>query len=175
MLRARQATPRDRATTSSGFSWPIRSRALSSSAGVPPNARQIIGCQGHKAFKRHAPSDVLDMRIEPAILVDDDDGRKLPSRPSGSHQMARDARRDLAISADRSRGSSSGTVCGPGIVVFQNWQQSGGRCRPACQRREPVEEVAAIHAAMGIIVEEIDDISGPSSLLLVSRLHSRTK
>ena len=36
--------------------------------------REEIRCQSHETLQRHATGDIADMRIEAAVLVDDDDG-----------------------------------------------------------------------------------------------------
>ncbi len=56
-------------------SLPIASRAASSLAGVPPRRGQEVRRDGAKACDAKPASDVADMVVEAAVLVDDQHGR----------------------------------------------------------------------------------------------------
>ena len=53
--------------------------------------RQHVDREAEKAFEREPPRDVLDVRIEPAVLVDDDHRRTFSLRLE-PRQIAADAR-----------------------------------------------------------------------------------
>ena len=53
------------------------SRAASSLAGVPPTSDKQIDRIGEIALDREPARDILEVRIEPAVLVDDEDDRAL--------------------------------------------------------------------------------------------------
>jgi len=53
------------------------SRALSSSAGVPPRGERASTPSGEEAVHGQPAGHVLDVRVEAAVLVDHDDRRSL--------------------------------------------------------------------------------------------------
>jgi hypothetical protein len=54
---------------------------------IAPDGEEPIGGEGEEALHRDAPGHVLDVRIEAAILVDHEHGRKR-ARPRRLHQIA---------------------------------------------------------------------------------------
>jgi hypothetical protein len=128
------------------LSWPIISREI--------------------AFGGEAASHVFDMRVEAAVLVDDDHGRKLVS-----------TRRLRDIGADAGGGDGLGLDAavafrdglGQRVVVLQQGQQGGRRRAAAGQQGQAIEKVAAADMTMGKAVIEVDDgLVHPSALPQVS-------
>ena len=120
--------------------------------------REHVDRVGEEAFERDAARDVLDVRIEPAVLVDDDDRRALSLRfeprqiaadgvPAGVIGHAVDRQPRIVGRNDRRAR----------IIVLQQRQQRQRRRARAGDLRQPVEERAAVDAAMGEAVVEIDD------------------
>ncbi len=153
------APPRqDGCAVSSASSVPIMSRALSLVGGRAAERRQQIDREGEEAFEREPARDVLDVRVEAAVLVHDDHGRAL-GFDLEARQIARDAR--------------AGGVIGPGlcheprvvgsdgrgarVVILQQGQQRQRRGARAGDPGQAIEELAAAEAAMRKIVIEIDD------------------
>src|SRR4029434_2296471 len=46
-------------------------------AGIAADRRQPIRREGHEVLERETTSDVLDVRIEPAVFMDDEDAGQL--------------------------------------------------------------------------------------------------
>src|SRR3546814_2630372 len=63
--------------------------------GRAAGRRQEVDSQGDETLQRHAPDDVLDVRVEAAVLVDDQH-RRQPAHVAGG---ARHVARQLAMGA----------------------------------------------------------------------------
>ena len=74
--------------------------------------REVIEAEREESLGSHAPGDVLDVRIESAVLVYHDHGRQLAAG-FGLDQITLEARRTGNIDHRRPsmRGSFSGMVC----------------------------------------------------------------
>ena len=122
---------------------------------------QRIGSDRQETGERHAPRDILDMRVEPAVLVDDDDGRPLRVARFRPRHVGIDgaARRIEALPARFQRGIVDGDCRRNRIAVLEERQQEarrGGAAGEPCQARE---ELAARHGAVGVFVVKIDGLS----------------
>ena len=149
---------------SAGSSVPIISRALSSSAGVPPAGDRKSTASARKPSSAIAARHVLDVRVEAAVLVHDDDGGEfLPLPRLGEIALEpRRAARDVDHLGNEARIALRDGL-GPGVVVLEQRQQRGCGGGPAGERGETVEEGAAGQAAMGVAIEQLDDalVHGP--------------
>ena len=120
--------------------------------------REHIDRQAEEAFERDAARDVLDVRIETAVLVDDDDGRAFALRFE-PRQSAADARAGRVI---RYRVDGEPRIVGrdhrgAGVIVLQQRQQRQRRRARSGDLGQPVEEVAAVDAAMREAVVKVDN------------------
>ena len=125
---------------------------------------EVIDRDRGKARDRKPARDVLDVRVQAAVLVHDDDGGEfLPVLRLGEIALEpRRAARDVDHLGDEARIALRDGL-GPGVVVLEQRQQRGCGGGPAGDRGETVEEGAAGQAAMGVAIEELDDalVHGP--------------
>ena len=127
-------------------------------AGRAAERRQHIDRERQKAFERDAARDVLDVRIEPAVFVNDDDRRafRLALEP---RQIAFDRRAGGIIGdgVDRQPRILGRDHGGARIIVLQQRQQRHRGGAGTGDLGQPVEKGAAVDAAMREAVVEIDD------------------
>ena len=126
--------------------------------GRAADERQQIDRVGEIAFDREPARDVLEVRIEPAVLVDDEDDRAL-ALGLGAREVAVDLAlgRVVGEALGRQPRVVGRDDRGLRVVVLQQRQQRGGGRGRAGELGQAVEEFAAVHAAMGEAVVEIDD------------------
>ena len=120
---------------------------------------QDIDAERQKSLERDAPRHVLDMRREPAVLVDDDDGRALALLLE-ARQVAvdLDAARVIGRRLDREARIVGRHDRGLRVIALQQrHQRRGGRGR-SDYLGQTIEKNAAAHAAMGEVVVEVDDL-----------------
>ena len=123
--------------------------------------RQEIRRERQKAFERHAPRHVLDVRIEPAVLVHHDDRRQRPGGIGRPHQIAAHRLPFGARPGDR-------LGLHPRIVLRDDRRARlvGGehrRDRRRGRRRagQPLQllhEIAAVERQMRVVVVELDHL-----------------
>ena len=133
-------------------------RALSSSSGRAAERRQEVGRQRNETLKRKPPRDVADVRVQAAILVDDDDGRQLAVLVGRMHEIAL----HLAVCA-----GPCDVLCRQPFIVGRHDLRRGGTCRQqrrdggcgrprTCQPGELVHEAATVERQMGVFVIGVD-------------------
>ena len=143
---------------------PIISRALSSSAGVPPAGAERIDGKGKEAVDGQPPADVADVRVEAAVLVDHEH-RGPPAGGLQPHERAAHPRAGGVV-AGRLGGEPRVVLadhCRLRIVVLQDRQQRGGSRRSSDEPGEAVDELSARQHAVRVRVVEVDDHPGPSA------------
>src|SRR3546814_19285916 len=109
--------------------------------GRAAGRRQEVDSQGDETLQRHAPDDVLDVRVEAAVLVDDQH-RRQPAHVAGG---ARHVARQLALGGEGGNGFGGaagvvwldGGTCG-GVVREQRLKVLGRRCAAG----DPIQWVA---------------------------------
>ena len=135
------------------------SRALSSSDGVPPIGDRKSSCQGHEPVGGEPAGDVLDVRVEAAVLMHHQHRWQLAGGTRRPHQIAPQRRGALAnrdglrrhariVGRDQRRGCRVGAKhdeCG------RRGRGAAGEFGKAAHEDPPVE------ATMGELVVEIDD------------------
>ncbi len=117
--------------------------------------------RGHRqvAGQRSAPGDVFDVRIQAPVLVDDQHPGHGPvvGRGPGNvrpHLRARARVADIGGAQPLILGVH---LLSPGVVRFDEWQQGRrGRGAPG-ELRQPAQEGTARHAAVNVVVVEVDD------------------
>jgi hypothetical protein len=121
-------------------------------------AAQHVHAQGEESVQRHPPRHVLDMRVEAAVLVDDDHrGQTAGIARAGEiagERAVRPRPGDAAGGQARIVGRHDRCL---GRVGRQQGQHRGRRRRPARQHGKPVKEGPAVHAPVGEPVIEVDD------------------
>ena len=126
--------------------------------GSAAERRQEVGRQRDEAFQRESPGDVADMRVEPAILVDDDDGRQLVRHPGGPREIA------LHLAGTARIGD---VLAGDARIVLRDHRglrrirrekrRDHGRRRPAAgQPRQLLHEAAPVERQVGVFVIGVD-------------------
>jgi hypothetical protein len=124
-------TARASATTPSWSSLPIMSRAWSWSAGCRRSARGSRG-ERHEPGQRRPPRHVLDVPVEAAVLVHDDDRRQLAGRGGGQGQVALDlprrARDGDALA--RTRPSSAGIIAALALFASSSGKAAAAAAVP---------------------------------------------
>ena len=125
---------------------------------------QEVGREREIALDRQSARDVLDMRVEPAVLVDDDHRRPLAQIfrvcGLGAHEIAV----DLALGelVGHALADQPAVVRrhdrGLRVIVLQQRQERDRRRRRARQFGQAIEKFAAVHAAMGEAVVQTDDL-----------------
>ena len=119
-----------------------------------------IGGERDEALERHAPGNVLDVRVEAAVLVDHYD----PGERSGGVGRPDQVAGHLAASARKSHllGGDPGVVGRDdrrlGVVVLEQRQSGGRGRRTAREHREAVHEHPAADPLVGVVVVQIDDL-----------------
>src|SRR5829696_8564269 len=133
--------PRDQATTSDHVAGLVLVGRRAA------DGAQVIDRGRGEARDRKPACDVLDVRIQAAVLVHDDDGGEfLPLPRLGEIALEpRRAARDVDHLGDKAR------------IALRDALGPGGN------RGEPVQEGAAGQAAMGVAIEKLDDalVHGP--------------
>ena len=146
-----------RATVAVRSSAPIISRALSSSAGVPPPARERVHREGQEALDGHAPRHVLDVRVQAAVLVDHEHRRALAAalQPGEVAVHARAGR----VVADGLGGEPRVVLVDDRrvrVVVLEHGQERGGGRGTAAELRQALEQLAPAHGAVRELVVQVD-------------------
>jgi hypothetical protein len=128
-------------------------------------AGQRVGRDRQKAGHRKASCDILDMSVEPAVLVYHDDGRA-PLRPGPSVSD---------VAGDRPGGPVETGPCnlqrrivrrdrrGRGVTILEQRQERGGSSSAARDPPKPAQEIAAVHPAVRVLVVQLDDAAIHSS------------
>ncbi len=129
-------------------------------AWIAAERGEAVRSERHVSGETGAPRDVLDVRVESAVLVNDHDAGKLTARPRGTGGVGL----DLAV-------AFGGVVLhvfrlqavivlrdllGLGVFRAQSLEKrrrghTGGRVRLG-----PIEELAAVERAVNVAVEEIE-------------------
>ena len=122
-------------------------------------ARERVRRDREETREREPARDILDVRIEPAVLVNHDDGGSLRRRLG----------RMCDIAADGAAGAVEALAAGDelrvvlrdgrrgGVVVLEQRQEQRRGRRAAREPCEPREELAAVHAFVRVFVVELDD------------------
>jgi hypothetical protein len=128
-------------------------------AGIAAEREERIGCEGHEALEGDATRDVLDVGIEPAVLVDHEHCRQLPRSLGGPDEIAPHAARP------RRRGVLYVLGLKPRVVLrnllglreagVQGVEQHHGGETAHGVLGRPVEEAAAIEGAVDVGVETV--------------------
>jgi hypothetical protein len=129
--------------------------------GIAADRCQPVRGEGDEIGEGEPVRHVLDVRIEAAVLVDDEDGRE-PVVVGRPRQIAADASVPLRRRDDDSLRPDPPVVGlnldRPGVVGFEHLKKRRGRgaCGRECLR--PFQEGAAAHATIDIEVEEIEKL-----------------
>ena len=140
--------------------------------------RQQIDRVGCEAFESEPAHNVLDVRIEAAVLVNDDHRGVLRIAFGARHVGGDVRRRSVEVDGvgDEARVVRRHSV-GAGVIVLQERQQRQRRGGRPGNRTQPFEELAAVEPAMCKFVVEVDDAlvhAGLSNHLPISpAAHSR--
>jgi len=140
------------------LSEPIISRSFVFVRWRAAERRQRIDAEGEEAFKSDAARYILDMRIETAVFVDDEDRRALCAALEAG-EISRHPRAGRVVGGffDGQPFVIGGDDRGLRIIVLQHRQQRQRRGGRARDRAEPFHEDAAIDDAMCETVVEVDD------------------
>ncbi|MCK7515034.1 MAG: hypothetical protein MZV70_70835 [Desulfobacterales bacterium] len=107
------------------------------------------------AFEGHAPGDILGVGIEAPVLVDDDDPGELPAALGpgriGLHRSALDGILDVSRFEAR---VVLGHELGAGLRAFERRERHRRDGRPAGERGELRQELAAVHPAPGVFARK---------------------
>ena len=126
--------------------------------GRAAGGRQEIGRERDEAVERQAARDVLDMRIEAAVLVDHDHrpetraGRRLGEislHRAALAGIAHGSRRDARIV-----GLHHGRL---GARDLSSGNSGAAAAVPPAKARKPIEEDAPFERCVGVFVVELDD------------------
>src|SRR5690606_3991513 len=71
-----------------GIYAPLELPALVVVSGIAANGRQAVRGESNEPGLGHAPRNVLDVRVEPPVLVDDDDPADRARRTGGANEIA---------------------------------------------------------------------------------------
>ena len=126
--------------------------------GSPTRRRQEVRRQNEKALQGDTSRDILDMRIETAVLVDDDHRRQFPSALGARHV-------GLDLACGPRIGGTAGLeprilgryLCCPRLVGLKQRYEGNGSCGAAGELGQPCQEHATIERCMGVFVVQIDD------------------
>ena len=120
--------------------------------------RKQIGRQRHEALDRQTPGDVLDVTVEPAVLVDHDEGGQLRRRGRGLDQIGLDLAA-LAGEGER-RGNDARIRFGDDrrrrLARRDQRGDRGGRRGAAGKPGQLVHEAAPVERQVGVLVIEAD-------------------
>jgi len=126
--------------------------------GVAPDQREPVGREDKEGFRREPSRHVLDVRVEAAVLVDDEGGRER-TRAARLHEVA-------AHGAGGAAGRGIADVARPDRLVGERnglrlgvaGQQGLGHRQPAGgDRRGPLQEAAAVHPAVAVLVVKVEN------------------
>jgi hypothetical protein len=126
--------------------------------GVPAEWRQGIRCERHEVVERQAAGDVLDVRVQAAVLVHDQHTGQLACRAGGPREVPPHARVPLGRRVGEVLGLQALVVLGnllrlgePGV---QRIEQHRGRHSTGGVLRRLVQEAAAINRTVHVGVEQ---------------------
>lgn len=121
-------------------------------------AGEHVDRERQEALEGQAAGDVLDVRVEAAVLVDHDD-RRAPTALAEPHEVAghRPVRARPARPLDREPWIVGRDRGGPGVVVAQDREERGRGCEPAGAARELLHEAPPVEEPVGEPVVQIDD------------------
>ena len=126
-------------------------------AGITAERRQAIRRQREKTIHREPARDVLDVRVEPAVLVNHQHRRPgsvaLRVHQVAAHLFAVPAGRRIRHVARLDARVGEGDGLSPGIVRKQSLRHHQRR---RAQRTRAPHEFAAVDAAVAILVVEIE-------------------
>jgi hypothetical protein len=126
---------------------------------IAAQGRQPIGREREESVHRRAPSHVLDVRIQPAVLVDHQHRRPRPVprrlHQIAAHLLAVPAGRGISHIARLDPAVGEGDGLRPGVIGQQalRHHQRGG-----AQRAGPPCEFAPVDAAVAVLVVQIEDL-----------------
>ena len=133
-------------------------------AGIAADRRQRIGGERGIAVDGEAAGDVLDVRIEPAVLVDDDDAGPGARAFRRTREIAAHLSRSLRRWIVQVSGVDARIVLlhllGERVVRAQTLQHRGCRESADGVSGRPVEELAPREHAVDVAVEELQDFLG---------------
>ena len=130
-------------------------------ARIAAERRQRVGREGHEALERDATSDVLDVRIQPAVLVHHQDAGELAGGRGGPDQVAT----HLPLAPGRRVLDHAGLEA---LVVLRDLlglgearaerieEHRGGHAADGVLGRA-LEEAAAVDVAVHVLVEEVQE------------------
>ena len=155
-----------------GLEAPLQRPAVVVVAGIAAHGRQAVRRQGQEAGRGGPPRDVLDMRVEAAILVDDHHGRER-AVAARLHEIA-------AHRPRRPAGRVVLDVVGPDARVGERDRLRLGVARQERLRHPEggdatdgegggaAQELAPIDVAVAVLVVQVED--APVYLLVPHRL-----
>ena len=137
-------------------------------AGIAADRREPVGRERHEVGEREAPRDVLDVRIEPAVLVHDEDagqlGRRCVARVGA--ERTDEIALDAAVALRRRHGDVAGLdpivglrhLLRRDVVRHQRLDDRGDRQTGDGKSFHAVQEVAAADFAVNVAVVELDGL-----------------
>ncbi len=128
-------------------------------AGVAAERREPVRCEGEEAFQRRTPRHILDIRVEPAVLVDHEHRRpRALSRrvhQIAAHRRTVAARRRIRDVLGLDAWIGEGDGLRPGVVGHKAVRKDQPR---KAQGRGAVEKFAPVDTAMAVLVVEAIDL-----------------
>jgi hypothetical protein len=131
-------------------------------AGITIEWGQRVRSEREVLLQGDSPGDVLDVRIEPAVLMHHQDARQ-PSRALHRHRQVaahppRSPGRVVFHMARRQPPVILGNLLRLGETRVQRIQEHGGRHAPCGEAGRPLEEPSAIDQAVNVLIEEPQDL-----------------
>src|SRR5438034_2172929 len=130
-------------------------------ARVAAERRQRVGRERHEVVERETPGNVLDVRIQPTVLVHDENARQLAFRGDRTHQVStrlfRSLRRWILEVFALQTPVVLGYLLGLRELGIQRVQQ---RRRGQSADGKPcgaIEEAATVDRAMNVLIEEVQE------------------
>ncbi|MNP23784.1 hypothetical protein D3C76_1165050 [compost metagenome] len=142
----------------------LKCTALVVVAGVTADRTQAIRGEGDETGLGQAPRDVLDVRVEPAVFMDDHHRRDLAGGFCRTHQIGA----HLPVALGRGVGDVLGDdvrvgefdLFGKGVIRAQGRQQRTSGQATQGEQRGAVEKFAPVDQAMGVVVVEFQQLRG---------------
>ena len=150
---------------------PLQRAAVVVVAGVAADRRQSVRRQGEEAGDAGAPCDVLDVRVQAAVLVDDDHGRERPVarrlHQVPAHRPGRAARRVVLHVVRRDAGVGERDRLRLGVARHERLRHPEGGDAADGERGATAQELPAVDVAVAVLVVEVEDARVDRLILLL--------